>query len=641
MPARRRGPGRTFVYSPERDIPRLYAETGMDCERLAYDTNMEAYVVRSHLGKRIDRAREAAATEEIERRAWKLVVTKQVDFYEARDRIQVHASTLRRVLSELFKRNGRVDLSWDLYRDSHDYAMKVYRESRLCLWDVAWALECKDQEARVALGHDYDPYADYRRDTEAEEKARELHDKGMSYKQIDWILRSHEIDSESMLEPRPPHPVKARIARDYKERFEAGERLPKLGAEDGLDDWKAQGYLWGLYEHPLDLYGMGRPERDEVGRLYMDEGYCAEEISGVTGFRAREVKWCIDEFFCAEEDEDRHWASVDGRASSGDDGWVATPPEEEPDPEGDARRRRERSAKSATEFGIDEGEAAEYFEDGLVPTDCELLGSRDARSRLAKAMWHQGKSLEEMSEATGVAAKTVEKYLGEEYRIAQEKAAGPIPEADPGDVAAALYADGMGIDDACEEAGCSRQTGRNRLVDYARWRHPFADYSTAWGCEARRLISEEGLSLAGTAARLGASIGHVRRCLGTFGTPDAGPLDMGDHATAVYLSDGLHMGDEDIACALGLDRGDVSRALSDGRERSEWARRRQWYGSDLRSEDVAEAFGLGKELVEQASRVGILDPSADRWSSGHLCDPLAVLRVLGIVSGAEAAKKGA
>lgn len=110
-------------------------------------------------------------------------------------------------------------------------------------------------------------------------------------------------------------------------------------------------YLSGMYEHPLDLYGIGLPERDRICSLYRDEGFDAKEIGQILRFDEELVSCCIDDFCWLVEDESRHDSARQRRIER--DGEIVAVARKRPAIDEEALRI-EASRSMAARAGIDE-----------------------------------------------------------------------------------------------------------------------------------------------------------------------------------------------------------------------------------------------------------------------------------------------
>lgn len=572
------------------------------------------------------------------------------NFYDVRDTCKVHADDLADLVSrDMEREGGDGGWAWDrMEADAHAYAARLYAEYDKDLWDVAVALECGQEEAKRILDEDYDPYADYRRpeDTKLGRKVIELRGKGFSWDRIDFFLRSYEVDSESLVgHGGGMSPTKQLLREETRSRLAEGERLPEIASGLGYAEHAVTGWLAGTYGHPLDLYGMDRGMRAEVERLFCDEGYDPDEVAVILGFEDRVVQWCVDDFLFTARARGRHERSSGNKLRWGrpDAARVTRPEEPEPSPEELLRARERRSADTARWLGIDEEPARAFFEEGLLPPRSDLHKSKEAREGAARAMYAQSKTLAEISLALDVQEPTVKRYL---YKELQAEAAAAAEEArraeeerrmesgDHGDGLAALVISGVPRWTLSGEWGPTATESLNR---YVRWRYPFAPYVSLWGCAARDLIANGGLSVAEAARELGMGRKQIKDAIGTFGADERDPLTLGQHALAAYLVDCVGVDATRAAELMGLEWSDVQASLRDGRPESPYASgRSHWglgFGPRIKATEAAGMIGISEDLARQAVRAGILGAprqSWQTWYSDDWADALEVARMLGV-----------
>lgn len=631
MPKSHKGPGEQgYAYPPKKTIVKLYAD-GMDVERIAYAMNLRSEAVEKDLGRSVVNRRERAAEQEIDSEAWRLVIDKCMNFYVARDRIKVHASRLRLALSKGFVARGLEDRALDYYGNAHDYALKVYEESKYSLWTVARTIERDEREAKAVLGEDYDPYAEYRIQNEPRKKARKLFAEGRSLKQIAWMLRVDEWELEPWIGEPLLSPAKAELRREVRDRYRGGETVQQICDDTGLGWGKAEEYLDGLYEHRLDLYGIGRDAREEIGRLYLDLGCNAAEASAVTGFDEDLVGDCIEDFYWKREDAEQHREGRERREESGEE--LPVPAPKPVDPEALAAERRAASSKAAKALGMDEERAAPFFPDGLVPTRAQLFREASSRKALSKAMFDQGADLDFICRAVGAGKTTVEKYLGEDYLPVKEAIRRSRENANPSEAAVALYRQGVPLEAASERVGRGKLSTKCALNDHLRWKYPFCDYIAAYSCEVRHLMIDGGLSVCEAAKHTGASTAYARRMIGTFDARSETAFSLRKHAYAVYLKDALRFDDARIASVLDMGEEDVAAALGDERGRYDYDNRYYSHWEDtgcVHAKSVAQACGLDPDLVSRAAKLGLFSED-EQALRGYQVDAFEALRTMGLV----------
>ncbi len=609
----------------------------MDAERIAYGMGLKPHIVRKNLGEKCSRSREQRAAKEIGSEAWRLVVEKGKNFYDARDVIRVHAEVLKSILSKELSSHGLEDRSQEYYDDAHDYAVKVYKEFKCDIWTVAHALERSEQETKVILDRDYDPYAVYRLEEEPRRKVRKLHEEGLSLGRIKFRLKADDWELKRWIGEDVMTPVKAKLRREVRERYQGGETVQEVCDDIGLSTACAEEYLDGLFEHPLDLFGVGREIREKIGRLYLERGSSAEEMSILTGIDKGLIDECIKDFFWKREDIEQHEQSRKRRCEAGDAKHIG-PSRKIEEPAALVCKRKAESSAAAEVLGIDGEKASSFFADGLIPSRAQLFRKMEARQALAKAMFDQGKDLEEIAEAVGASQKIVEGYLGAAYLPTKEKQERSRENVDPREVAIALYRQGISIGEAAEAVGRGKQAVGYALNAYLAWKYPFTDYIAANACEARYLMVDSEMTMYEAAVRMGAPSKRIRDMIGSFGTRfEKGGIDaLRKHAHAAYMKDAMRLDDEHIADMLGLDKADIAQMLDDGRGHYDYGHGwRYWQYKDedgrVPAEDVAKACGLDEDLVMRAARLGMFEGDGDSWCSGSYADSLASLQAMGLM----------
>ena len=645
MSRKRRGPGINWELKYKHPAAELY-EQGWSTYRIAYAFGDSVYSIRRKLSDVLDEDAELQSERNLVRKARRALAAGK-NFFDVRDTCKVHANDLAYLVSKDMEREGGDgNWAWDrLETDARAYAIRLYAEYDKDLWDVAVALECDEKEAKRILDEDYDPYAAYRKpeDTELGRKIIELRGKGFNWDRIDFFLRSYDVDSESfVVREGKMSPTKLLLREEARRRLAEGERLPEIASDLGYAEHVVKGWLAGTYGHPLDLYGMDRGMRAEVERLFCDEGYDPDEVAVILGFEDRVVKRCMDDFLFTARARERHERSSELRWARPDATRVTRPQAPVSSSEELLKDRERKSAETARWLGIDEVPARAFFEEGLLPLRSDLHKSRDARQGAARAMYAQSKTFEEISLALDVQESTVKGYL---YKELQAEAAAAAEEArkaeeerrmesgDHGDGLAALVISGVPRWTLSGEWGLTASESFKR---YVRWRYPFAPYVSLWGCAARDLIANAGLSVAETARELGMDRKQIKDAIGTFGADEEDPLTLGQHALAAYLVDCVGIEVMKAAELMGLEWADVQASLEDGRPESPYASRSHWwfgYGPHIKVAEVAGMIGISEELARQAVRVGILATPRQSWQSWYTddtADALEVARMLGV-----------
>lgn len=646
MSRTRRGPGINWELKYKHPAAELY-EQGWTAHRIAYAFGSDVHSIRRELGDVIDEDAELQSERNLVRKA-RRALSAGKNFYDVRDACKVHADDLADLVSrDMGREGGDEDWAWDrMEADAHAYAVRLYTEYDKVLWDVAVALECGEEEAKRILDEDYDPYADYRRpeDTELGRKVIELRGKGFSWDRIDFFLRSYEVDSESLVgHGGRTSPTKKLLREEARRRLAEGERLPEIASDLGYAEYAVTGWLAGTYGHPLDLYGMDRGMRAEVERLYCDEGYDPDEVAAILGFEDRVVQRCVDEFLFTAKARGRHERSSELRWEKPDAERVTRPEEPEPSPDELLEVRERKSAETARWLGIDEAPARAFFEEGLLPPRSDLAKSMAARQGAARAMYAQSKTLGEISLALDVQEPTVKRYLHKELQAEAAAAAEAarraeeerrIESGDHGDGLAALVISGVPRWTLSGEWGPTATESLNR---YVRWKYPFAPYVSLWGCAARDLITNAGLSVAEAARELGMGRKQIKDAIGTFGADEGDPLTLGQHALAAYLVDCVGVDAGKAAELMGLEWADVQASLRDGRPESPYASGRgHWgfgYGPRMKAAEAAGMIGISEDLARQAVRTGVLDAPRQSWQTWYgddWADALEVARMLGV-----------
>ena len=621
-----RGPRSIWVYHKDEKARELY-DKGKDSERVAYALGLTGAEVRKYLGKRIDKEREEKALTRISKSAWKRIVENEEGFYSVRDVLKVNTHFLLRVLRAEFEKRGLEDRSYDLcYEDEVPYAVMVYKESNKDLYVVKQALEVSSQKAKSLLDDEYDPYAYWSPTVteEIEQKVRDLYAKGKSFAQIDWMLRNDYVDSESIINPRKPQPWEIALEEEIEERFASGETIDSISEDIGISTDSLIAKLSGKFEHVLDLHGMGREKRSEVGQLYLDEGYEPDEIASLMGFEPSIVRQCIGDFYYRCSDSDRHYASSEKRWA--DPNAQKVPPRTKVlDPEEEKAKRRERSRQTAMRLGVDEEKASAFFVDRILPSRAEIHKSMDARIGVSRAMYAQGKTVSEISLAINVAEKTVERYLAKELAAAIEEQTSTREKVTREETVAAEYAALV----PCGSMMPLPEEGGNVFVMPRTWPDFPQAWLGSWQSEARRLMAFHGYSLSEVAEVMHMSPSKIKKTLGDFGTTDTSATELQRCTVAAFLYDCLYLDYDGVAKVLGIeDDYDARIMLHDNHETPEsrgW--RRTWHANFIDAKTLSKLCGVNEELLKRAEKLGLMGGNEGYY--GYSASTADILRLLG------------
>lgn len=194
----------------------------------------------------------------------------------------------------------------------------------------------------------------------------------------------------------------------------------------------------------------------------------------------------------------------------------------------------EASRAMAIRAEIDENAACKFFENGLLPSRAQLARDMDLRIRFAKAMFDQGKSIDQIAIALDANENMVKRYLGEKYALFEKAEKRKRDHATRKEVAIALYHSGMPLEAATERAGYERKQPATLLTDYLLWKHPMTNMITARSCELRYLIAFGDMGLVEAANHMNLSLPTARKAVGDFDwRRDATSLST--HAVAVMV----------------------------------------------------------------------------------------------------------